>query len=245
MIELLLLDGSPLTVPLAHPQRILSPEELKYYATFCADSRRCEFLLGRLLLKAALSARTGHHIYDLSLIGTGISATGKPFVAGAEFSLSHDGDAVLLAVGDQPVGVDIETVQHFDDAMMSMCFDTSERQRIVRSRRPDHVATLLWCVKEAVAKATGNGLLPKLAGKTTGAKQFVRAGFLRLAECERAYAVCSPLPIPPIQIMPARPRFDEIILRYASPVHPNAVVTMVCASAMTSSRCAVPLKLSA
>ena len=209
MIQVILLDGSAVDAPWPDPAQVLAPEEVNRYRTLRSDSRRREFLLGRMLLKAALTEKDHGRARDFTTIATTVSATGKPSVAGAQFSLSHDGEAVLLAVGDQPVGVDMETVQEFDGAMMDTCFSGEERRRIRRALHPDRVATLTWCIKEAVAKAGGAGI-ESVIGSTARNGLFVRGGFAPVAGRERAYAVCSPLPLSPIEIVPAIPRFSKV-----------------------------------
>ena len=209
MIELILLDGSTVDAPTISPQRVLSQPEMEYFHKLRSDSRRREFLLGRILIKSALSETKHGFVDDFPLINPHLSETGKPSVAGAEFNLAHDGHAVLLAIGDQVVGVDIERIQSFDAAMMTTCFTGAERRRIVGSPQPDRVATLLWCLKEAAAKATGAGLVSELdVSRKPGL--FFRGGFLNIAGHERAYAVCSPRPIKPTRISPALPRFGHV-----------------------------------
>jgi phosphopantetheinyl transferase len=208
MIELFILDGSTAPVGQIKPGLVLSAEELHSFAGYRAESRRRDFLLGRLLLKMALTRRNGGCSLDFPFISTSLTATGKPIVDGAQFSLSHDSGVILLAIGDQPVGVDIESVQHFDEAMIQMCFNDNEQRQIAGDPQPDRAATLLWCSKEAAAKATGRGLLSEL-GKTTSREFFQRGGFLDIGGRSRAYALCSPLPIAPVSITSSEDWFEE------------------------------------
>jgi phosphopantetheinyl transferase len=213
MIELILLDSSNVSEPLANPETVLGRQEWQCYKRLRSESRRREFLLGRILLKAALSERRPYQGCDFDAIDTIISSTGKPEVAGVEFNLSHDGELVLLAIGDQPVGVDIERVQRFDAAMMDICFTAAERQQIHRTSDPDRVASLLWCRKEAAAKATGAGLVSEL-GEVWRNKLFCADGCLNAAGGLRAYAICSPRPISGGEIFPALPRFEKVFTRF-------------------------------
>lgn len=210
MIEVLLLDASDVDVPLSDPGTVLGVTELERYQTFGCDARRREFLLGRFLLKAALTGGNINNARNFGAIDTAVSIGGKPAVSGAQFNLSHDKDAILLAIGDQSVGVDIETVQKFDHAMMETCFTTDDRRRIACSPHPDRTATLLWCMTEASSKAAGTGLLPEI-GKSRNRKLFFRGGFLTVAGILRAYAVCSLSPISPFTITPALPKFREAL----------------------------------
>lgn len=213
MIELIILDGSTIPVPLTNPEYVLSQQELQRYETLRSDRRRREFLLGRILLKAALTDTDHHRGRDFTTINPAISVTGKPTLAGVEFNLSHTGDVVLLAMGDQPVGVDVESVQNFDAMMLELCFTGKERQYISCSREPDRTATLLWCQKEAAAKATGVGLLSELE-ETRKQALYFSSGILSIAGQPRAYAVCSPRPILQADVVPALPRFQRVFATY-------------------------------
>lgn len=210
MIELILLDASAVpTPPEAH--RVLAPAELKSFDIMLAASRRREYLLGRALLKAALTGGGFRRERDYGMIETSLSPSGKPSVAGAEFSLSHDGEALLLGVGDQSIGVDLETVQRFDDEMLTACFCPEERRRIRDARDPARAATLAWCMKEAVAKAAGSSVVAGL-GRPLDDASFLRGGFVRVAGIERAFAVASLRALPPVELSPALPRFSSAFL---------------------------------
>ncbi len=208
MIELFLLQAKAVArMPL--PAKTLSPSELKAYTALRTDRRREEYLLGRALLKAVLTKGDYRRVGDFAMIGTTLDPGGKPRVAKAEFNLSHDDGVILLAFGDQPVGVDIETVQEFDEQMLRICFDGDEHRRVSLARRPDRAATLAWCRKEAEAKATGAGVLPAL-GAPGRRDAFTRAGRLRVGGVERAFAVSSFRPLGPLRPVSALPRFQQI-----------------------------------
>lgn len=95
---------------------------------------------------------------------------GKPYIlsggAGAsalpEFNVSHTDGAIAIAVGATAVGVDIEHVGgcEFDWNVAPLCFNKGERAAIAAagaSQRSIH-AYALWTRKEALLKATGQGL---------------------------------------------------------------------------------------
>lgn len=88
---------------------------------------------------------------------------GKPTLIGEKvhFSLSHAGNRVALAVSDAgPVGIDIETseIDDWSTAMSQMVLDAGEA--VTRSRD----RATYWTRKEAVLKATGDGLLLPMCG---------------------------------------------------------------------------------
>lgn len=203
MIELFLLDSSSLRVP--EPDRTLAAPDLARLDRMSTKRRR-EFLFGRALLNAALADRGFRRRLNDGMIDVPIGG-GKPSIPGVEFNLSHDGAAVLLGLGDQPIGVDIETVQVFDDLMLEMCFTPDERRAILTAPRPDRAATLAWCMKEASAKALGSSVLARLGRYDTLALPS-RFGFVTVAGRERAYAVVSTRRLPDLTLIPALPRFD-------------------------------------
>lgn len=91
------------------------------------------------------------------------SAHGKPRVAGGpEFSLTHSGDLVGVAVSEQPVGLDVEQIRHMHDlagVAAAVCSATE-------STTGDEDFFRLWTRKEALLKATGDGLLSPMAAIT-------------------------------------------------------------------------------
>ena len=87
---------------------------------------------------------------------------GKPALkapAPCHFNLSHSGDAIAVAVADQPVGLDIESHRELNDglAIAQRVFHPRERQWL--QAQADFAAGFyrLWTLKEALLKATGEG----------------------------------------------------------------------------------------
>ncbi|MDR3320659.1 MAG: 4'-phosphopantetheinyl transferase superfamily protein [Desulfovibrio sp.] len=72
------------------------------------------------------------------------------------FNLSHAGDYVVLATAQNEVGVDIEPVHAYEDAVAERCLTPEEHAW--RKRRGGKWAFYkLWTAKESVMKATGKG----------------------------------------------------------------------------------------
>ena len=83
---------------------------------------------------------------------------GKPYLknGGMYFNISHSGDYVVLAAADSEVGVDIEKVTSYSDAVAARCFTPEEREWM--RREGDNEAFFrLWTAKESVMKASGLG----------------------------------------------------------------------------------------
>jgi phosphopantetheine--protein transferase-like protein len=152
------------------------------------EKRRTEWLLGRTVAKDTLRLFLKEH-YGMELCPADIELVaderGRPIVQGlwAEelesvpiLSLAHsDGVAVAIAGdsrlrpdGHQPegfgigIGVDIERVGRVSkEAIEGLAFTPQEREllaSIVDTAR-DEWAMRLWCAKEAVAKALGQGMI--------------------------------------------------------------------------------------
>ncbi len=92
---------------------------------------------------------------------------GKPRAVGEagglELSLSHSGDRVVVAIARAvAIGVDVERVdaEKVSDGLIASALDTAERRELERLPRPSRVPGFLryWSRKEAVLKATGDGL---------------------------------------------------------------------------------------
>jgi 4'-phosphopantetheinyl transferase len=90
---------------------------------------------------------------------------GKPFLEGAllEFNLSHSSDLALIAVaGRRRVGVDVErlrSVTDLDSLATRVCTE-DERVTLEALAGPcrAHAFLAMWTRKEALAKATGEGI---------------------------------------------------------------------------------------
>lgn len=86
----------------------------------------------------------------------------KPAIDGIEFNSTHSGNLILIAVGSSAIGIDIEFVNpDFDfQALTPSCF-SKEEQVFIHS--PTTFYTL-WTRKEAILKASGEGLIEKMQG---------------------------------------------------------------------------------
>jgi len=79
---------------------------------------------------------------------------GKPYWEnGPYFSISHCKAGIAVAVDDQPIGIDIETIRHADEELIARTMNEEERVGM-----DDRKFTRLWTRKEAVVKAQGVGI---------------------------------------------------------------------------------------
>lgn len=159
-------------------ERLLSPVERSRRSAFRQAADADRFTLARALVRTVLGTAAGTAPGAVRLDNTCAhcgAPHGKPRAldAGApEFSLSHSGEVVLVATSMAgPVGVDVESAgiapvgvperEDTDpDALVATMLAPSERQHLAGVAPTDVSAALLrtWTRKEAVLKATGQGL---------------------------------------------------------------------------------------
>ncbi|GAA2708834.1 MULTISPECIES: 4'-phosphopantetheinyl transferase superfamily protein [Streptomyces] len=163
--------------PLPEPHRylpLLDAAERSRFGSYAHEGDRARFVTGRVLAKAALAEQ----------VGAGLDAVrlpvrcpdcggphGKPRPDGAavgwELSVSHSGDRVLVALAHgRPLGLDVEELTAPGDAdeeepvEASLTLTPAERDalRTLPAAARQHGFLTYWTRKEAVLKATGDGL---------------------------------------------------------------------------------------
>jgi len=96
---------------------------------------------------------------------------GKPFIVGhpdIHFNMSHCREAVICAVSDRPVGVDVESVRKYRESLARYTMNDDELAQILQSPRPDVAFIRLWTMKEAVLKQSGRGIVDDMKSVLTG-----------------------------------------------------------------------------
>ncbi|MEV8536209.1 4'-phosphopantetheinyl transferase superfamily protein [Streptomyces sp. NPDC051211] len=161
--------------PLSRPQNwfgLLDSAELTRVSSFAHELDLARFVTGRTLAKTALASLVGTGPEAISFRtrcpGCG-GAHGKPQVVGAgagwELSITHSGDIVAVAIAHRsPLGVDVERFEPWGGPGLPPEYDLvltpAERAAIERLPEGEQARAGLtyWTRKEAVLKATGEGL---------------------------------------------------------------------------------------
>lgn len=149
---------------------LLDEEERRRADRFLHAGARREYLFGRALLRRLVGLGLGQPPEALVL---GQRPGGKPFLrtmggsAGMEFNLSHSSDRVLVALGGPtPVGVDLERVDSGLEwaGLGETVFGEEELAALRRVPGSERSAAFFrsWVMKEAVLKATGDGLMGRI-----------------------------------------------------------------------------------
>lgn len=145
----------------------LTEAELKRFQRFQFDGHRKQLLLGRVLMRVALSS------YDRSVAAASWNFThndyGKPAIseeqnsAALYFNLSHSAEKVVLAVSRfKDIGVDVECARkpRRVEAIAQRYFSDKESAELLKLPEGQQQSRFyeLWTLKEAYIKACGMGL---------------------------------------------------------------------------------------
>ncbi len=131
-----------------------------------SDKRRREFLVSRVLVRAALAHWSGVAVEAWRIVA---DERGRPFarasvdnIIAPSLSWSHSGDQVICAVSETgEVGVDVELIRPRDVQRLARAvFDARERATLANQPQAKQADTFyqLWTLKEAFSKALGTGL---------------------------------------------------------------------------------------
>ena len=127
--------------------RLLPPERRARLERVKQAEKRREPLCAYLMLC--------HALWELyrwrELPEIAVTSLGKPYFPGfpdIHFNLSHTAGAVLVALSDRPVGVDIERIRPVSQRAMRRLADVSTEQAFFQS----------WVRREARAKRSGAGV---------------------------------------------------------------------------------------
>ena len=112
----------------------------------------------------------------------GYTEKGKPFLLDRpdiHFSISHTKNAILVAISDAPIGVDIEAFRSPSAALIARTMNATEQAAIAAAdgwnihrtpRTPEALFSAIWTRKEAVLKLRGTGIEGDLKHVLSGAE---------------------------------------------------------------------------
>ncbi|HJT34996.1 MAG TPA: 4'-phosphopantetheinyl transferase superfamily protein [Pirellulales bacterium] len=140
---------------------LLADDELTTAARYHFPVHRRRSVVRRAALRTILAEYAGAGPAELRFV---YGPQGKPALAettaAVHFNVSHSGELALVAVGQQPLGVDLEQWREVADAdLVARRFFTPNEVAAQRAA-PDGNQLFLrhWTRKEAVIKAVGRGL---------------------------------------------------------------------------------------
>jgi 4'-phosphopantetheinyl transferase len=150
----------------ARLETLLDDAERGRWDAYRRTEDKDRFLVGCALTKCAVADRTGQRPADVIIDRTCPHCGkphGKPVVPGLELSVTHSGDLVGLAMASVPVGVDVEHADSRRDdieglARLALSEGEQEALTALPADQRQEAFLVYWTRKEAVTKATGDGL---------------------------------------------------------------------------------------
>jgi 4'-phosphopantetheinyl transferase len=176
---------------------LLSADERARADRYRQDGDVARFVGGRGALRRILGERTGQDPRDLVFVegdGRKPALRDHPDV---HFNLSHSRDYVLIALGDAPLGVDIEATREIDWRALAVMNFHPDECAVIEQKLEAAAARAaffqFWAHKEAFLKATGIGLTDRL---TAISIPLGGGRVAALAELSRGDWYAMPLPAP-------------------------------------------------
>lgn len=86
---------------------------------------------------------------------------GKPSIVGHPeifFNMSHCKYAVVCAISDKPVGIDVESIREYKEGLVNYTMNDEEILEIESAEIPASAFIRLWTMKEATMKLIGTGI---------------------------------------------------------------------------------------
>lgn len=136
---------------------VLDQNEITKANRFKNEDDRKRYMIGKYFSRIILSSFLNLNPKDIYFSFTGNK---KPYIEGVHFNISHSGRFTIIAISPKPVGIDIEYInEKFDfSTLLNICFKESELNNI--HNIVDFYT--LWTRKEAILKASGEGLIDNL-----------------------------------------------------------------------------------
>lgn len=136
---------------------ILIDEEIKQSTRFKQEDDRKRYIIGKFFLRQILSKILSMKPSDLIF---SYFLNHKPYLSEQEFNISHSGQLIIIAISPFAVGVDVEFINPTFDfqTVLNRCFRTTEQTHI----KSGIDFYTFWTRKEALLKATGEGIIDNL-----------------------------------------------------------------------------------
>lgn len=127
------------------------------------EKNRLRSLTAGSLLHDALCRELGLSEKDEPPFEIAYEKRGKPYLTeypDVYFNLSHSGDYVCCAVGDMPVGIDIQRITDVKEGLAHRFFTERDNQKLAACDEEERKKLFfrMWSIKESYIKLTGRGM---------------------------------------------------------------------------------------
>ncbi|WEK21232.1 MAG: 4'-phosphopantetheinyl transferase superfamily protein [Candidatus Pedobacter colombiensis] len=150
---------------------ILRMDEIEKASRFRQVEDAKRYIIGKFFLRMILSKTL---VVKPSDIIFSYTQNKKPYIASQHFNISHSGNYTIIAISPLPIGIDIEFVKSdFNySPLLKECFTPLELRHI--HNKIDFYT--FWTRKEAVLKASGEGIIDNLHAIDCSESTVFRAG---------------------------------------------------------------------
>ncbi len=149
-------DGIPVDVPPASLS-LIPDDERKMILRKTNTESRTDTLIGRILLRRILFEKFGIQPENTII---DVNENGKPYLrdhCDIYFSISHTKNCVSCAVGECPIGLDVEMICDKDHSKVASRMFTENEQLVSGKSAADFFR--IWTMKESFVKMNGEGIL--------------------------------------------------------------------------------------
>ena len=122
------------------------------------EKKKAETQNGRAILKEAVFREYSIDTNDLKIEK---GEHGKPYFSDRKdifFNISHSGDYAAAAVGNVPLGVDVQVMSRVGESVIGKLCNDDEKRFLNESEDRGKAFIILWSLKESFVKATGDGM---------------------------------------------------------------------------------------
>lgn len=107
-----------------------------------------------------LSIALKKHKINISKYEIEYEKNGKPCLKNCDynFSISHSGNYVAVAISKKSIGIDIERIKPFEEKMIKHIFNDLDLDNFNNSKNKNYAFYQTWTYKESILKLTGEGL---------------------------------------------------------------------------------------
>jgi len=137
---------------------LVSEEKRTKMLRYKFESDLIRTLLAEVLLRMELCERLRIPNSELIFL---TNPYGKPYLdrmSGCSFNLAHSGSWVCCAIGQKPIGIDVEQIRSIDFNIAKRYFSALEYKDLISQEEPSKYFFDLWSLKESYIKMIGKGL---------------------------------------------------------------------------------------
>jgi 4'-phosphopantetheinyl transferase len=166
---------------------LMSDKKKGRISRFKNDDDKKRSICAEMLAKREIAKRYG--ILPCNVI-LDAEENGKPYAKNLDihFSLSHSGDYAVCALGEKPIGIDIQKIVPYNEKTAKKVCSQSELEIVEKSDDKSAEFIKLWTKKEAVMKMEGLGIGAVDIKNCLGGKKIETVRFLDyfISICEKA-----------------------------------------------------------